>query len=123
MPAKIEAHAFYGHTLKFIELTLPADSSSSANTPEIEHNPSQTILLAVVETVKLVAQNQLGFPYYNCNEAGTIEVIDISCIDCVVGRVKERGRWAIIERPKSLVDLDIGKGLANDVEHDADTHF
>lgn len=121
MPEKLEAHTFYGQVLKFVELTLPVDSITSGNSPETEHNPLQIILLAVIETVKLVAKNQLGIPYYRCNETRAIEVIDVSCIDCVVGRVKERGKWAIIERPKSLVELDVGRGLIDNFEHDADT--
>lgn len=74
----------------------------------------QPIILAAIATFKPVAQNQLGFPYLNGNGTGVMEVIDVSCIECVVGRVKDRGKWAIIEHMKVLQGLDFGRGTSID---------
>jgi hypothetical protein len=99
MPEQLEAHTFYGRVLKFIELALPAGTitggSHGSRSPGVERDPSQIILLAVMGTIKLVAKNQLGFLYYNCKDMGAMEVINASCIDYLVGRVKECDRWAI----------------------------
>lgn len=104
MPKVLEEKTFYGQILKFIEL------------PEIVAEypnnllPRKPIILAAIATFKPVAQNRLKFPYLNGSATG-VEVIDVSCIECVVGRVKDRNRWAIIERTKVMGTLNDGSEL------------
>lgn len=50
---------------------------------------------------------------------GVKEVIDASNIECVVGRVLDRHRWAIIERVNILQDLDFGRDTTVDASVEA----
>lgn len=43
----------------------------------------------------------LDINYYR-QASGQIQVIDLACVQCVVGRVLSRGRWAIIDRSGSM---------------------
>ena len=56
------------------------------------------VILAAIATVKLTGKNTLGMPYYKGDTLGPIEIINVSRIQCVVGRAKDRGNWTIIER-------------------------
>ena len=42
----------------------------------------------------------LPIPFYT--RAGALEVVDIKCIQCVVGRVEDRGRWGLVDRSGPL---------------------
>lgn len=78
--------------LRFFDLDLPTLF------PDRNLQESTTIILAAIATVKLTDENTLGMPYYKGDTLGPIEVIDVSRIQCIVGRMKDRGSWAIIER-------------------------
>jgi hypothetical protein len=62
-----------------------------------------TIILALIQEVKATLRN--GIHYYK--EFGVNEVVDLNTVQCVVGRVRDRDEWAIIDRSddvKILVD-------------------
>lgn len=96
---------FYGQILKFIELEVSSASLSSQG----ENTLPARKLLAYVSTIRPIAKNRLGFPYFRENDTGVTEIIDASNIECVVGRVLDRRKWAIIERVEVLQDLDFGQ--------------
>jgi len=60
-------------------------------------NPT-TIILAVIQTAKVTLNN--GIHYYM--ELGADEVVDLTTVQSVVGRIWDRGRWAIIDRGDNL---------------------
>ena len=43
-----------------------------------------------------MTHTQDGIPYYK--EHGPIEVVDLNLVQCLVGRVWDRGEWGIIDR-------------------------
>jgi len=56
-----------------------------------------TLVLAIVRSADVSYETSLMIPYYK--ELGRTEVIDMSTVMCIVGRVKDhRGRWAIVDR-------------------------
>ena len=70
----------------------------SATPPEL--NP-QTLLLAVIRTCTIEDDhNRLDIHYYRNH--GRTEVVDLNMIQCCVGRVKDRGRFAIVDRSGPL---------------------
>jgi hypothetical protein len=42
----------------------------------------------------------LGF---TVRDMGRLDVVDVTCLQCLVGRVKDNNRWAIIDRSGHLV--------------------
>ena len=76
--------------------------------PELGLKGPRTIMLGVINTCddskpdpKLL---DLNFQFYK-KEKEAFSVVDIECIECLVGRVRdvEGRRWAIVDRTGSLV--------------------
>ena len=88
-----EEKTFFGQLgrILFLELT-PA--------PKLHLAEPTTIILAVIREVK--AKLRDGLYYYE--EFGADEVVDLETIQCVVGRVQDRGKWAIIDRSDSMAN-------------------
>ncbi len=89
-----EKETFYGQLEHVIvlELTGPLPGSSAAPGP---------FLLGIVRTCTIEESNQeLDFHYYS--RLGALQVVDITTVQCVVGRIFDRNRWAIIDRSGSL---------------------
>ena len=57
-----------------------------------------TVIIAVIWEVK--AKLKDGIYYYK--EFGLDEVVDLETIQCVVGRIQDRGEWALIDRSDSV---------------------
>lgn len=76
--------------------------------PELKLNEPRTIMLGAIKTCegskpdpKLLG---LSFQFYQ-KERDAFSVVDIGCIECLVGRLRdvERRQWAIVDRSGSLV--------------------
>ena len=55
-------------------------------------SPKQWVY-AVIHSVKVIKMDNFGINYYK--ELGPIEVVDLSTIQCVVGRIRNCDHWAI----------------------------
>jgi hypothetical protein len=62
-----------------------------------------TIFLAAIKTCDVEAFNSLNMQYYS--KLGPLEVVDMMCVQCVVGRVRADKRWAVIDRNGGLTLL------------------
>ncbi|THU93897.1 hypothetical protein K435DRAFT_820122 [Dendrothele bispora CBS 962.96] len=74
--------------------------------PELNlHEPATTIILAQIKSCKLNSDESIpGLDIHFYSTMGNTNVIDITSIQCVVGRVAcGNNRWAIIDRSGSLV--------------------
>lgn len=61
----------------------------------------ETLLLAVIRSCTIEASDdRLDLHFYK--QLGRTEVVDLTTIQCVVGRVHDRGRYAIIDRSGTL---------------------
>jgi hypothetical protein len=93
-PVQLIEQDFYGRVILFFALPLPLTCPYRIGTsaPEI-------LLLALIEPVNWEPESP-SFPvrFYRGAEANTVQIIDMSCIQSSVGRIKDRGRWALIER-------------------------
>ncbi|PPR00725.1 hypothetical protein CVT24_000949 [Panaeolus cyanescens] len=78
--------SFYGQLLRVIVLDLPA-------APPLTAQPT-TLALALVRETPVTIQQTI--PVYQ-NPGGT-EVIDLSTIQCVVGRVLQNRQWSYVDR-------------------------
>jgi len=66
--------------------------------PQLQLTNLTTIILAVIQSVKQTLENNI----YYYKEVGVIEAIDLTTVDCVVGRIWDQGRWAIIDWSDSI---------------------
>ena len=59
------------------------------------------LILAVIRTCKIVEDHPaLDIHYYS--DEGGLDVLDITTVQCLVGRIRDRDRWAFIDRSGSL---------------------
>jgi hypothetical protein len=63
------------------------------------HKPV-TVFLAAIKRCEIEAFNSLGVKHYS--KLGPLEIVDMACVQCVVGRIRAGQRWAIIDRSGSL---------------------
>ncbi|KAJ7677310.1 hypothetical protein B0H17DRAFT_945047, partial [Mycena rosella] len=81
-----------------------------APTPELELEEEITLVLAAVCKCDIILKNDLDMHYYH--KDGLIEVVDISSIQCLVGRIKttDGKNWVVIDQSGNLsrpyYDLD-----------------
>jgi hypothetical protein len=76
--------------------------------PELNLNEPRTIMLGAIKTCEGSKPDSklpnLSFQFYQ-RERDAFSVVDIGCIECLVGRLRdvERKQWAIVDRTGSLV--------------------
>jgi len=66
--------------------------------PQLQLTNLTTIILAVIQSVKQTLENNI----YYYKEVGVIEAVDLTTVDCVVGRIWDQGRWAIVDQSDSI---------------------
>ncbi|KIY48833.1 hypothetical protein FISHEDRAFT_42529 [Fistulina hepatica ATCC 64428] len=60
----------------------------------------KTLILAGILPCKVSRRNARGMPVYK--QMGRYGVVDLECLQCLVGRVHDRGEWTIIDRSESI---------------------
>jgi hypothetical protein len=88
-----EEQNFFGQLGRILVLELPS-------APKLHLAEPTTVIVAVIREVK--AKLMDGIYYYK--EFGADEVVDLETIQCVVGRIKDRGKWALIDRSDSVAN-------------------
>ena len=62
-----------------------------------------TVILAAVRTCKLDNTDQLhGLDIRFSSNDGALHVADVTSLQCLVGRIRDRDKWAIIDRSGNL---------------------
>ena len=95
-PVILELRTFYGELQDIFVITVPASPALGLLLPE-------QVILAGIQTCMLddrTAPGGLDIHYYT--HTGRYEVVDIKNVQCLVGRVLDRGQWAIIDRSGGL---------------------
>lgn len=99
-PVVYEQQTFYGELQRIFAIELDA-------IPSVNQEP-QTLILGVIRTCIMTGKHAtLDIHYYS--KDGPLEVVDITAVACVVGRIKDIGstagttRWAIIDRSGALL--------------------
>lgn len=100
MPPAYEKQTFYGRLEHIFVIRIP-------HTPALEVDGPTTIVLAALSTCKLESTpsslNALDIHFYSSLN-DTLDIVDIVCLQCLVGRVPMDGgrQWAIIDRSGNL---------------------
>lgn len=89
---------FYGQLQNIFVVTLPAAM-------DLQLESETTLILAAVKHCKITGQNHRGTPYYE--DMGVLEVVDISVVQCLIGRVQAVNDmcYFIIDRSGALQEL------------------
>ena len=88
-----EKQAFFGEVQHFLVLDMPAISSIS--------EPATQLVLAVIRSCTIETHHpKLDIHYYS--REGALDVVDTTTVQCVVGRINDRDRYAIIDRSGTL---------------------
>lgn len=90
---KFEVRPFFGRLENILVVHMPATAQLALDT-------GSTLILAGIRQCEVDATNSLGMPFYS--KTGRFEVVDITCVQCLVGRVQNDKQWAIIDRSGGL---------------------
>lgn len=93
-----EKKIYFGQLQNIFVIQLPAIIPLGLLKPE-------TFFLAAIKTCDVEAFDSLGAQYYS--KLRQLEVVDMSCIQCVVGRVKAGRLWALIDRSRHVRTLEV----------------
>jgi hypothetical protein len=85
-PVMFEKRTFYGRILGLLAFEIRTVLSC------------RTHVLANIAPIKLERKNRLGMPVYKGDKLEPARLVDVSCIQCVIGRVKDKEFWTLIER-------------------------
>ena len=88
---------FFGELQWIIKIDVPA-------TPQLNLKEPQTLFFAIIKQCN-ATQSREGFWEYAA--LGGLEAVDLRLIQCVVGRVFDRGKWVIIDRSGDRAHADI----------------
>jgi hypothetical protein len=91
---------FFGELQRVIRIDIPA-------TPQLNLAEPQALFFAIIKQCN-ATQSKDGFWEYTA--LGGLEAIDIELVQCVVGRLFDRGKWVIIDRSGERAHVDIGDG-------------
>ena len=90
---EFELQNFFGQLCCILLLEL-------LSAPWLKLDKPTTVILALIWEVKATLRESI----YYYKKFGIEEVVDMKTVQCVVGRVKDRGEWAIIDQSDSTVD-------------------
>ena len=91
MPVVLEPETFFGQLQHIIVVHINGPSE------ELGLEEPETIILAAIRTCADVKMSSSSGDIYSYSQEGPLEVIDIDCIQCCVGRIKNGKRWAIVD--------------------------
>ena len=86
---------FYGQLQHIFVVKRPSATQLLVGVTEPE-----ILILGAILTCDIEEKNDLDMHYYKTH--GRTEVVDITTVQCLVGRVKDRGVWTIIDRSGNL---------------------
>ncbi|KAH9941067.1 hypothetical protein B0H21DRAFT_753454 [Amylocystis lapponica] len=97
-PVVLEKRTFYGQLQHILVLRLTSSPRNNIMEPK-------TIVFAAIRSCTIEESHRdLDIHFYSDGAAGlgALDVVDISCVQCLVGRVPDGHRWAIVDRSGTL---------------------
>lgn len=91
---QFQLETFFGQLQTTFVVHMPVSLELGIERPE-------TLILAAIKSCK-IEQHDRHLDVHLYKDHGRTEVVDITSIQCVVGRVRDRNRWVIIDRSGSL---------------------
>ena len=91
---------FFGELQRIVKIEVSAS-------PRLGLKEPQTLFFAIVKQCNATRSRE-GFWEYTT--LGGLEAVDIGLVQCVVGRVFDRGKWVIVDRSGERAHADIEAG-------------
>ena len=91
---------FFGELHRIVKISVPATSELNLKEP-------QALFFAIIKQCN-ATQSKEGFWEYAA--LGGLEAVDLGLVQCLVGRVFDRGKWVIIDRSGDRAHADIEAG-------------
>ncbi|KAI0645014.1 hypothetical protein C8Q79DRAFT_911885 [Trametes meyenii] len=85
---------FYGQLQQILVIDCPPIPNST-------YSDRAPLIFAVIRTCDISEDHPVLDIHYYAKES-TLDVVDVTTVQCLVGRLRDRGRWAIIDRSGSL---------------------
>ena len=82
---------YFGQLKKILVTEVPPGIIPSITQP-------RRVVLAIISPRETTNETSLGIPYYTEPTKVTPRAVDMNTLMCLVGRVMDRGRWAIVDR-------------------------
>lgn len=95
MPSVFKATEYFGQLKSILTIEIPPGFISSIVQPK-------TLVLAIIGTRDTTLETPLKIPYYTEPKSATVSAVDMATLMCLVGRIKDRGRWAVVDRSGDL---------------------
>ena len=73
--------------------------------PRLELNAPTTVILAAIRTCVIEDSNTLlvrALDIHDYTKEGALHVVDVTSVQCLVGRVKDETQWSILDRSGGL---------------------
>lgn len=86
---------FFGQLNRILLLELPSSQRLNLDEPT-------TVIVALIREVKTTLRNSI----YYYKHFGVEEVVDLNNLQCVVGRIRDRDEWVIIDQSNN-VDIQV----------------
>ena len=97
LPEDLVMETSFAQLLRIVQLDLPPS-------PELYHPKAETVLLAHVSTCNATRNKDHQWEY---STMGKTHFIDLSLIQCSVGRVLDRGKWNFVDRSGPTAHIEI----------------
>jgi hypothetical protein len=96
--SEYELQTFYGQLQHIYVIRFPEPLR------DLGFESPVTVMLAAVRTCILdhTDPQLLGLDVRFSSNHGALHVVDITSVQCLVGRIRDRGKWAIIDRSGHL---------------------
>ncbi|KAI0062793.1 hypothetical protein BV25DRAFT_1803535 [Artomyces pyxidatus] len=95
MEPQYEAETRYGRIQHLYSVQIPPNTALELESPE-------TLFLAGITPCDIDATHAHLDIHYYAKESRTEQFVDADCIQCLVGRVRDGTRWAVIDRSGAL---------------------
>ena len=82
---------YFGQLKKILVVGVPPGVVPAITRPK-------KVILAIIGPRETTNETSLGIPYYTEHTKVTPRAVDMNTVMCLVGRIKDRGRWAIVDR-------------------------
>lgn len=89
-PVVLEPATFFGQVMHIFVVRLGVSKRLKLKTPE-------TLILAAIRTCANVKSRGSDDSILYYSQEGCLEVVDMNCVQCVIGRMKDTHEWAILD--------------------------
>ena len=111
-PVVLEWKEFYGRLVRILAFSLAANCPYQDATA----TPPTHIVTLIAPVPPRRSRNRLGMQFYKGDKLETPKIVDLACVQCVVGRIKDRDMWALVDRGAIAPLLESHKDVFADFE-------